>query len=232
MRNRITPPAKFPAGAVILCCAMQAAEDWGRVLEGLIEGDRLALAKLTRLVASFLARWNAYDFHDEWDDLIQEVLLAAATALRDGKIRDRRAVVAYLKSTARFKFADRLKAHLRRAEDDHLPWEDVVGELAESSADGWDPGASSDLLAALENLPDERRRAVIAVYLEGCTYDEAAAATGIPLGSLKRYLRDGLADLREALDAGGESEPEPVGAEGGGQEEEGQEEEEAKGGPL
>jgi hypothetical protein len=37
------------------------------------------------------------------------------------------------------------------------------------------------------------------VYVAGHTYSEAAAATGIPLGSLKRYLRDGLNTLRAEL---------------------------------
>jgi len=35
--------------------------------------------------------------------------------------------------------------------------------------------------------------------VRGQTYPEAAASTGIPLGSLKRHLRDGLAALRTAL---------------------------------
>ena len=56
-------------------------EDWAQVLERLLDGDRLALLQLTRLLNSFLGRWNAYDFRDEWDDLIQEVILAAATAM-------------------------------------------------------------------------------------------------------------------------------------------------------
>ena len=41
--------------------------------------------------------------------------------------------------------------------------------------------------------------AVIAVYAAGLTYEEAARATGTPLGTLKRQLRDGLAQLRDAL---------------------------------
>jgi DNA-directed RNA polymerase specialized sigma24 family protein len=54
--------------------------------------------------------------------------------------------------------------------------------------------------AALQNLPAEHRRAVQAVYVEGRTYEEAVVVTAIPLGSLKRYLRLGLARLREQLD--------------------------------
>ena len=92
--------------------------DWGATLEALLEGDSLALARLTRLINGFLGRWNAYDFRSDWDDLVQEVVVAGALALRDGKIRDRRAVVGYLRTTARFKFIDRLKAHTRTREDE------------------------------------------------------------------------------------------------------------------
>src|SRR2546428_259265 len=50
--------------------------------------------------------------------------------------------------------------------------------------------------SAVSHLPEEQRRAIQAVYFEGQTYEEAAEATGIPLGSLKRYLRLGLGQLR------------------------------------
>jgi hypothetical protein len=49
------------------------------------------------------------------------------------------------------------------------------------------------------------------VYVEGNTYSEAAAATGIPLGSLKRHLREGLATLRTGLaDFREKSDPVPL----------------------
>jgi len=179
-------------------------EDWAAVLERLQEGDRAALLQLTRLVSSFLARWNAYDFRDEWEDLVQEVVVAAATALREGKLRDRRAAFGYLKSTARFKFADRLKRHLRVQEAESLPWEEVVESDLEPAGEAPDPALQRDLREALHALPEKQRRAVAAVYLEGHTYDEAVARTGIPLGSLKRYLQLGLRVLHEALAAGRE----------------------------
>ncbi len=101
-------------------------KDWAGVMERLLEGDRLALFELTRLVTSFLMRWNAYDFRDDWDDLVQEVVFAAGLAMQEGRIRDRAAVVGYLRSTARFEFIERLKVKLRSPEDKSLPWEDVV----------------------------------------------------------------------------------------------------------
>ncbi|MAI78639.1 MAG: hypothetical protein CL917_06850 [Deltaproteobacteria bacterium] len=174
--------------------------DWGATLEALLAGDALALARLTRLVNGFLGRWNAYDFRSDWDDLVQEVIVAAALALRDGKIRDRRAVVGYLRTTARFKFIDRLKAQTRTKENETLPWEDVVGADEAQLAD--DPGEgemSRDLAQALERLPEKQRLVVLGVHVQGRTYDQVAEDTGIPLGSLKRYLRDGLTQLRGDL---------------------------------
>ena len=48
-------------------------------------------------------------------------------------------------------------------------------------------------------LTEKQQKALVAVYVEGKTYNEAARDTGIPLGSLKRYLRDGLAALHAQL---------------------------------
>jgi RNA polymerase sigma-70 factor (ECF subfamily) len=168
-------------------------------MERLLEGDRLALLRVSRLINGFLGRWNAYDFRDEWDDLIQEVVLAAGLAMRDGKLRERGAIVGYLRTTARFKFVDRLKRHLRCSEDETLPWEEVVEGPLEPSASEADPHTARDVRQALDQLPEKRREAVVAVYLEGRTYEEASTSTGIPLGSLKRYLREGLAQLRDDL---------------------------------
>jgi RNA polymerase sigma-70 factor (ECF subfamily) len=176
------------------------AEDWAAVLERLRDGDRLALAQLTRLINSFLSRWGAYDLRDEWDDLVQEVLLAALRALDANELRDRAAVVGYLKSTARFKFIDRLKQQTRQHAKDHLPWVDAVEDRLEPADSDGEPELDHDLRRAVAALPEPQRQAVTAVHVRGETYDEAAATTGLPLGTLKRQLRDGLRRLRSQLE--------------------------------
>ena len=201
---RARRPVSRSAKALRILPTMSQVEarpvDWGETLEALEAGDALALARLTRLVNGFLARWNAYDFRSEWDDLIQEVLIGAVVALREGRIRDRRAVVGYLRSTARFKFVDRLKRHLRCSEDQTLPWEDVIGrDEASLATDTEDLQLRRDLVQALEVLDEKRRVAVVGVHVQGKTYTQVSEESGIPLGSLKRYLRDGLAQLREEL---------------------------------
>jgi DNA-directed RNA polymerase specialized sigma24 family protein len=99
--------------------------------------------------------------------------------------------------TARFKYVDRLRIQIGARKGERLPWEDVTGGELPPALLGAE--AREDLRRALGRVPDKRRLAVIAVCVEGRTYEEGAQVTGIPLGSFKRYLRDGLAQLREEL---------------------------------
>jgi len=179
-------------------------EDWGRVVELTVAGDRHAYGQLVRLVTGHLAHWRAFDFSADWDDIVQEVVLAVVQAHGAGKLASSGAVRAYARQATRFKFIDRIRASKRRA-----PGTDP--ETAASQAEAsWPPSSSVEEIAiemriaiwrAIEALPERERLAVVEVHARGRTYEEAAEATGIPLGSLKRALRTGLATLRERLEA-------------------------------
>ena len=54
----------------------------------------------------------------------------------------------------------------------------------------------------LAELPDDQRLAVILSDIQGYSYDEIAAATGWPLGTVKSRLSRGRTHLRDALRAG------------------------------
>ncbi len=60
-----------------------------------------------------------------------------------------------------------------------------------------DPEVVVAMRLALSKLSEQQSAALLAVYGGGRTYEQAASDTGIPLGSLKRHLREGLARLRE-----------------------------------
>lgn len=178
-------------------------EDWGSLCERLLAGDRIAFATFNRLVSSFLSRLRAYDFRDEWDDLRQEVLLATLAHVRTGRLRDPQAFVGYVRIVTRNKFVDRLKRELRVRERDALPWDDETARATAPSAGPAGDASRRELWAAVSALPDEQQRAVTGVYLEGKTYQEVSDETGVPLGTLKRRLRDGIASLRARLTASG-----------------------------
>ena len=103
----------------------------------------------------------------------------------------------WARGVRRFKFVDRLKLLIKHRGEGTIPWEEATERLPDESLS--DGEGHHDLHEALAALPEREREAVRAVYLEGQTYDEAAERTGIPLGSLKRALRTGLASLREKL---------------------------------
>jgi RNA polymerase sigma-70 factor (ECF subfamily) len=172
--------------------------DWQAVVERLLQGDERAFLVIARLVNAFLARWRAYDFADEWDDLIQEVVLATSLAVRERRLRDPGAVPGYVRSVTRHKFVDQLRARLRVGREALLPWDERIDSGALESEPA-SPELRRDLAVALDELPQKKRDAVCGVYLEGKTYEQVSREAGIPLGTLKRYLRDGLAQLRERL---------------------------------
>lgn len=179
--------------------------DWMEIQRRLLDGDRLAFLEVNRLVTALLGRMRAYDFRDEWDDLRQEVLAALVQNARRGRLRDPRAFVGYVRIITRNKFVDRLKSELRRRERDALPWDEETARAFGAGA-GPDPGAA-ELWAEVERLPVETRALVEGVYREGKTYEEMSRDSGVPLGTLKRRLREGLSALRARL----EERDDPVG---------------------
>jgi RNA polymerase sigma-70 factor (ECF subfamily) len=171
-------------------------DDWAAILGGLLAGDRVAFLRVNRLVTHCLQRLRAYDFRDEWDDLRQEVVLAVIANARAGRLRDPAAFVGYVRIITRNKFIDRLKGHLQMGADDPLPWDDETARAAVA-----DPPAHvrADLRRALAELSDEEQRVLDGVYVRGRTYQEVSDDVGLPLGTMKRRLRDALATLRRRL---------------------------------
>jgi RNA polymerase sigma-70 factor (ECF subfamily) len=170
------------------------SEDWGAVMETLFQGDpdakQLAFLKLNRLVSGFLVTLRAWDYRDQWEDVRQAVLMKLVKSFCRGQLRDPQAFVAYVRTITRNEFYDFLKAR-------GGPVAEEAPELGEEK-----PGDEETILtvrSAIDHLPVDQRRAIQALYIEGRTYKEAAEATGIPLGSLKRYLRLGLGQLQVRL---------------------------------
>jgi RNA polymerase sigma-70 factor (ECF subfamily) len=177
--------------------------NWSLLVERALDGDNVAYARLARLVTGHLAHWRAFDFRSDWDDMVQEVLVSVFRAHGEGRLDAPGALAAYVRQATRFKFIDRIRASKRRA--DGVDPEDA----ADRSAAAWPPSGSLsaestetrlELVRAVEALPERERLAVLEIHVRGRTYEQAAAQTGIPLGSLKRALRTGLASLRAQLD--------------------------------
>lgn len=183
------------------------AEDWLALLGRIREGDRAALARVTSLVTGVLARLGAYDIRDSWDDLCQVVLVKLLRAEADGAIRDPRAFVAYAGTVTRHALVDWVRRNVKGETPD--PLVDASGQetpLAAAASElerAQDPDLLVDLERALGALPEAQRRVLSAVYLEGHSYEEAARALEMPLGTLKRHQTQGLRELRRKMGLAG-----------------------------
>lgn len=70
---------------------------------------------------------------------------------------------------------------------------DVVAETVESRMEGERVGA------ALAALPEAQREALTLAYFGGYSQSEVSAMTGVPLGTIKTRMRDGMSRLRKEL---------------------------------
>lgn len=62
--------------------------------------------------------------------------------------------------------------------------------------------AAHSLRECLDELDDRQRDAIRTAFFDGVTYAELAEAKATPLGTIKSWIRRGLARLRECLDRG------------------------------
>ncbi|RAK51398.1 sigma-70 family RNA polymerase sigma factor [Phenylobacterium deserti] len=137
---------------------------------------------------------------DEAEDVLQDVYL---TIWRRADRYDagRASVIAWTSAIARNRAIDRLRARgpLAMAE----PVEDL--ELADDA-----PGAEAlleqagehgRLLACLDTLDARTRQVIRTAFFEGVTYEALAQRTATPLGTVKSWIRRGLARLKGCLEA-------------------------------
>jgi RNA polymerase sigma-70 factor (ECF subfamily) len=182
-------------------------DDWVSILEALVKGDRVALAKVTSLITGFLARYRAYDVRQSWDDLIQDLILGLLRTARSGRLRERRAFVNYVGRATRNALLDHLAERAKPGSADAVGDPEMAETLRariRAEENRREPGVLIDLQRGLDALPDRHRRVVEAIYLRGHSYAEAAELLGIPLGSLKRVQTQALKRLREQMGRGGE----------------------------
>jgi RNA polymerase sigma-70 factor (ECF subfamily) len=116
----------------------------------------------------------------------------------------RGAPLTWLLTVARYRALDLLR--MKRPEME-LPDDDTAPEL-EASAAGDDPeqGAeaaqnSERLSECMQRLSAEQRRSVLLAYFRGYSHPELARALKAPLGTVKSWVRRGLARLRECLES-------------------------------
>ncbi len=79
-------------------------------------------------------------------------------------------------------------------------------EAFDSASDDDDPetvvmklGEASRLRDCLQKLEPERRQAIVLAYARGLSHGELAGKLGIPLGTIKSWIRRSMATLKECM---------------------------------
>jgi RNA polymerase sigma factor (sigma-70 family) len=171
-------------------------------LHRVANGDRRALrlvydmtsAKLFGICLRILKDRN------EAEDVLQEVYLTVwrkASAFEE----TRASPITWLVAIARNRAIDRLRS--AGAASPTLPIEaaDTVEDPAPSAAESLEAAQEERRVkSCLDELEARQSAAIRAAFMDGFTYEQLALRTGVPLGTMKSWIRRGLAKLRECLE--------------------------------
>lgn len=134
------------------------------------------------------------DAEDAIQDVFVEIWRAAARfdAARGSE-------QAFIVTIARRRLIDRARSErARRASEQPAESAELEGIAAEQPPADVGPDAER-ASRALATLPREQQRVIMLAVIEGFSHAEIAARVGLPLGTVKTYVRRGLIRIRELL---------------------------------
>jgi RNA polymerase sigma-70 factor (ECF subfamily) len=165
-------------------------DDLTRGLIAARDGDQHALVTAIRQSQADVWRCCAWLVdRDAADDLVQETYLRALRALP--AYRAEATGRTWLLAIARRVCADSLRRRVRRRRHRALQPAPVAAA----------PDASRQVALELliESLDPDRREAFVLTQLIGCSYEEAAAACNVPIGTIRSRVARARTDLAAAL---------------------------------
>ena len=136
----------------------------------------------------------------EAEDVLQEVFVTVwrkATSFDPG----RASPITWMVAIARNRAIDRLRSSAMSRESEPI---ETAYEVRDNA-----PGAVDQVLAAEEHtrlrtclgeLEERQSKAVRSAFLDGVTYEQLAERMGVPLGTMKSWIRRGLLKLRACLE--------------------------------
>lgn len=168
------------------------------------EEDREAYRELYRLTSSkiFAICVRVCRNHGAAQDMLHDVYLTIwnrAGAFDPG----RGSAIAWMSTIARNRCIGWLRAeYVRRSEPIEGTWE-IADPLPLISETMLESEASAGLLACLATLQARERDAIYGAFFSGFTHADMAVRQGVPLGTMKSWVRRGLLKLRQAIDDAG-----------------------------
>jgi RNA polymerase sigma-70 factor, ECF subfamily len=144
----------------------------------------------------YRAAWALCGSREDAEDLVQETYSRVLSKRRI--IRTREDTLPYLLTVLRNTYISSLRTKGRRPQT--APLEDSEERLASpSSTSPVSALAAREVFAAIAGLPDDQREALAAVDVAGLSYQEAAEALEVPVGTIMSRLYRGRNRVAEAV---------------------------------
>jgi RNA polymerase sigma-70 factor (ECF subfamily) len=131
----------------------------------------------------------------EAEDVLQDAFVASV-GLRQTFDPRRGSELSWLLAIVKGKALDRLRSQKVRTSA-----ADVLRQAPRADAREADPMAEAYMKRALSTLSAQQQTALNLAYFEGLTHVEIATRMGTPLGTVKSWLRAGIAQLGAAVNA-------------------------------
>ena len=174
-----------------------------RAIGGVAEGDRAALKEVYELTSAKLLGviLHIARNREQAEDVLQEVYIKVWS--RAARFDPARASpITWLAAIARNSAIDAIRRSGRRGEigDDVLPEiEDEAPPVDQMLCSQED---SARLVECLDRLEEQHRKCISLAFYRGYTHTELSERVGVPLGTLKSWIRRGLATLKGCLSDG------------------------------
>lgn len=171
-----------------------------RLLSDIASGDRGAFAHLYERTSAKLYGicLRLLGNEAEAQEILQEVFLTVwrkADRFDGGKA----GAITWLSVLARNRAIDRIRQRPSEAED-----VDAAVEIPDDAPSAFDvveqAQDSARLRGCMDKLEERARTMIRSAFFDGATYPELAAQAGVPLPTMKSWIRRGLQSLRECLE--------------------------------
>lgn len=169
-------------------------------LQRVASGDRRALEEVYRRTSGklFGVVLRILPDRQEAEDVLQDVYLTVWRKA-DKFDADRASPITWLAALARNRAIDRIRSRGGRVfvSDEAVAARPDAGPLP---GDELEAGEAADQIqACLDQLDPERADVVRQAFFGGMTYDALANRVGVPLGTMKSWMRRSLLRLRDCL---------------------------------
>ena len=170
------------------------------LLRAVAQGDEESLAAIYDRYRTILfgLLFRILGNRAEAEDVLQEVFVQVWQKARDFD-ENRGKAFTWLVTLARSRAIDRLRSLGSRSRTIEAATKESADAVGDAIEDAINNERGEVVRAALKELPEEQRAALLMAYFDGFSQSEIAERTNTPLGTVKTRMRTGMTKLREVL---------------------------------